>query len=468
MEKPALIRLIEERYGGKPPTQTIRRPDDLARYRPKDGFSIAIIGGGIAGPAFAMRALSLASELGIRINVTLISRPSCNYCGGLVTNLSLKTMRGFYGYEPAQDVILSEVEEVVLVNPEGSASVAFESPLASVFRTSRFGQAGLDDNFRQSILAGLPSAAGRMLSVMQPAVATSIELPKNGKRGAVTCMRTSGEERVEADLIVLATGLRSLESKLLASFSKLTGYQPPKVMPACVTEIDLSNGGSSCIGRRMLILNGIVKDCVVAMIPKQHNWITIAGLKKVLTIDDLHHIFEHPAVKEFVQIGDLETSLACNKICKAGVFTAPARNFYGDGWVVLGDLTGSGRVLKDGYCAALLGAKLAAHTAMMHGCSREAFDKHYCAGLKRTQRDNRVGMKLFTINNILARSGSYNKVITRTLLAEGARQGYGGLAHSAFRALSTGELPYSLIALLFISGLGSWTLKNPFRAFGKK
>ncbi|MCL5105152.1 MAG: hypothetical protein M1133_13715 [Armatimonadetes bacterium] len=463
MDKPALIRLIEERYGRKPPTQAEWRPEGIARHGLKDGFSIAIIGGGIAGPAFAMRVLSLASELGIRISVTLISRPSCNYCGGLVTNLSLKTMREFYGYEPATDVILSKVEEVILVNPRGNAKVAFESPLASVFRTSRFGQVGLDDNFRQSILAGLPKSAGEMLSVMEPAVATSVELPSKGRRGAVTCMRTSGEERVEADLIVLATGLRSLESKLVGSFRQVSGYKPPKVMPACVTEVDLSNGGSSSIGPRMLILNGIVKGSVVALIPKQHNWITIAALKKVLTMDDLHRIFDHPAVREFVQIGNLEESLVCNKVCRSGVFTAPARNFYGDGWVVLGDLTGCGRVLKDGYFAAFLGAELAAHTAVFHGCSREAFARHYHAGMKRFEPDNRVGMKLFMLNTLLAKSDCYNRMITDAMLAEG-KQGYGGLAHAAFRALSTGELPYSLIALLFFSGLGSWMLKHPLRA----
>ena len=463
MEKPPLIRFIEEHYGRKPPTEHTCT-SSVSPHALKDGSSIVIIGGGIAGPAFARRILSSAVERGIRLSVTLLSRPNCNYCGGLITDLSLETMRGLYSFEPPPEVVLTRIDEAVLINPHGSASVVFESPLASVFRTSRFGELGFDDNFRQNILTGLPEEAGELLSVVEPASATSVEIPGNGRRGAVTFRRIGGSDRVEADLVVLATGLRSLDSKLISGFRELTGFRPPPLMPACVTEIDLSGTGTSHIGRRVLILNGIIEGCVAALIPKRPNWITIAALHKVLTIEDLRRIFEHPVVTQYVEVEEVESSLPCNKVCPSGVYTSPARNFYGDGWAVVGDLTGYGRVLKDGYFAALLGADLAAHTAISHGCSREAFARHYHAGLKAFEGDNRIGMRLFSLNNALTRLEAFNRAMIDAFSAEKAGHPYGGLTHAAFRALSTGELSYSGVLMLFAAGLLSWAIKHPIRA----
>jgi len=199
MDKPPLVRLIEDRFSRKPPIEAVCR-SSKPTHGVRDGFSVVIIGGGIAGPAFARRVLSLVDDLGITVKITLISRPSCNFCGGLITNLARRTMRGLYDYEPAPEVVLSEVEEVVLVNPCGSVSVQFESPLASVFRTSRFGPVGLDDNFRRTILAGLSNKAGKMLSVVEPGVATSVELPSRNERGRVTFTHSGGTEQVEAGL----------------------------------------------------------------------------------------------------------------------------------------------------------------------------------------------------------------------------------------------------------------------------
>lgn len=463
-EKPWLIKFIEDRYGRKPPTEPVCASSGLERYKAKDGCSVVIIGGGIAGPAFARRMLHMAVEMGMRIKVTLISRPSCNYCGGLITNLSLQTMRGLYGYEPAPEVVLSEIDEVVMVNSDGAVGVMFESPLASVFRTSRFGQIGLDDNFRENILADIPDAAAGMFSVVEPAVARSVELPTKTSPGLVTYHHVGGVHELEADLIVVATGLRSLQARFLSGFIDVTDYRPPPVMPACVTEVELPAGGGAAINRRMLILNGIIKGSVIALIPKQENWITVAALNKVLTEDDLRRVFDHPAVREYVRVDESGLHLPCNKICTSAVFTGPARNFYGDGWVVIGDLTGYGRVLKDGYFAALLGADLAAHTAVLHGCSREAFQQHYYLGIKQFEADNRVGMGLFALNNRLARLGVFNRAITEALARESKHQQYGGLVHAASRALSTGELSYTCIALLFASGLISWAVKNPLRA----
>ena len=260
-----------------------------------------------------------------------------------------------------------------------------------------------------------------MLSIAERAVASSIELPAQGRRGDVSFATAEGGDRVEADLIVVATGLRSLRSKLVSAFREMTGYRPPRAMPACVTEIDLSSCGGTSIGGRLLILNGIIPDSVIALIPMQVNWLTVAALKRVLTVNGLRCVFANPVVREYVQLDDVELSLVCEKVCGSDVFVGKARNTYGDGWVVLGDLAGYGRVLKDGYFAALLGADLAARTVAFHGCSREAFARNYHAGVRQFDRENRMGMELFALNNVVTKSGIFNQAMVDALSWEGSR-----------------------------------------------
>jgi len=462
MDKPSLVKAIETRFAKRPIAKS-----EVLRNRPPDcrttakTVTVAVVGGGIAGPAFVRRLLTLAEEARFDVEVVLLSRPSCNYCGGLITNLSLQTMRGLYRFEPAKDVVLSTIDEVVFINRHGSERVAFDAPLMSVFRTSRFGQTGFDDDFRHRILEGMNKEARRRLTAIEPCSATEIHVPQDGRRGRVVYHDTQGRHEIEADLVIVATGLRSLNTRLMRDFCASTGFVPPPMMDASVTEIDLAGTGRTRIGNRMLVLNGIIDHCVAAMIPKMPNWITVCSLERALTSEDLARLCTHPAVKEYVELEDLPTSLPCGRICPSGVYIGPAKGFYGDGWAVVGDLTGYGRVLKDGYFAALLGAELVAHTIVDHGWTKKALAENYHRRLLEFRRDNRAGLTLFRLNSFLHRSDWFNLTLLEALRAEKSKHEYGGLVHTAFRALSTGELSYSLIAALLVAGLVVHVVKHP-------
>lgn len=117
---------------------------------PRD-ITIAVLGGGLAGPAFARRALTLAAELGIDVRIELLTRPSCNYCAGLITDLSLQSMADLYGLSVPPGTIKESVSEVVYINNSGSAGLQLRAPLTSVLRTSRFKQQGFDESWVDSI-----------------------------------------------------------------------------------------------------------------------------------------------------------------------------------------------------------------------------------------------------------------------------------------------------------------------------
>ncbi|MDO8586115.1 MAG: hypothetical protein Q7T82_03660 [Armatimonadota bacterium] len=465
--KPWLVRTIEARFSRRPPIASPGVADGSGGSRLRDGARVAVVGAGIAGPAFARRLLTLSMDQGKALSVMLFNRPSCNYCGGLITDLSLKTMQALYRLEPSPASVLTRVGEVVFVNPRGSVPVSFESPLTSIFRTSRFGEIGFDDDFRKRILEGMPEGSSSRLRIVEPCQVLEAVPPKGEhERGRITYSVGGAMNYAEVDCVVMASGLRSIDSRMLRSFAERTGYTPPQLMDACVTELDVSGARKNRLGTRLVILDGIIEHCVIALIPKRPSWITVTSLEKTLSMEDMKAVFSHPAVTEWLDLPDVEERLRCRRICAAGVYTSTAKRFYGDGWVVIGDLTGYGRVLKDGYFAALLGAELAAETMINYGCSSEAFAQHYHGKLASFGPDNRVGIGLFRLNSRLTRRDIFNRALVRAMDYEREKNPYGGLLHAAFRALSTGDISYRTISMMFGLGLLTYGVKRPLEAFG--
>ena len=179
-----------------------------------------------------------------------------------------------------------------------------------------------------------------------------------------------------------------------------------------------------------------------------------ANKEKILGNYDLEMLFNHPLVKQYIQMPNVIDHLRCRKICSANVAGSSATNFFGDGWVMVGDLTGYGRALKDGYFAALQSADLAARTLMFHGSSEEAFRHHYLKPLSKLTFDNLLGMLLFHIDRKVV-NGPIGNLLVCTALAEMGKNAYGGLVTAAFRALFTGELSYKTILGLYVSGLAA-------------
>lgn len=132
---------------------------------------------------------------------------------------------------------------------------------------------------------------------------------------------------------------------------------------------------------------------------------------------------------------------------------SPAKNFYGDGWLILGDLTGYGRVLKDGYLSALRGAHFAANTIIYYGVSEKAFKKYYHDKLKQYEFDSRIGIALFKLNNRAKQVDFFSKFFVQEGISEQQKDEYGSLIHAGVRAIVTGELSYKIIGLLFFFGL---------------
>ncbi len=433
----------------------------------RDGSRVVVIGGGIAGSAFTRMLLWLTAKEGLNVEVVLVNSTSCNYCGGLVTDLSMGTLEVLYGLGIPRDLILSHIDNCVYVNAEGSESVEVNFPLVSVLRTSRFGYQGFDDSFKERVLLGMEDQASR-LRMVEPTIVTDVTpiSPPGPGRFRITLSRRvkDGLERetLDVDLVVMATGLKSLNTPMFRKFKEITGYKDPPVMDASVTEVDTSRAAYNRLEHQILLVDRIIPHCTVALIPKAKNWLTVTSLEKVLTVEDVEKVFAHPVIKEYIDLAEPTKSLRCGRICRATVFTGHAENLCGDGWVVLGDLTGYGRVLKDGYFAALYGARLAAATAVYNGISGKDFERRYCRPIRRIARDNQVGMFLFRLNSRLSVRRWFRRWLLASIKNEKQENPYGGPVHSAFRALTTGVLSYKWITGLFVVGLAGNLARWPW------
>lgn len=464
-----VVRFLEKRMLPKFPEYRIKNTSSFQQeYGPlRDNSRVIIIGGGIAGSSLARQLLLLAQQGRIKIKVILVNSTNCNYCGGLVTNLALQTMVEKYHLDMPKEVSLQRVQECVYLNPHGSVQVQLNKPLTGALRTSRFGLPGFDDSIKQRILDGIDSSLVERLEVIEPTIVTHVEQFESKPNWKVTLSKVGPDGQpihLTADVVVMAGGFRSLNRPMMRQFMQVTGFEPPPTLPASVTEIDTSSARLNTIAGRMFIVDGILPDVVLAFIPKSKDWLTLTALGKRLSMENLSQIFNHPTVKRFVDLPNVTQCLRCHTICGAKVFTGPAKKFYGNGWAVLGDLTGYGRVLKDGYYASFLGAYLLAHTLVYRGCSSQDFAAGYQRPLKRFTGDNKVGMTLFRLNEKLQRKPWFGNYLIQVLQWEKEKDRYGSWCHGAIRALATGELPYRVTALLFIVGIMTRLLLNPIHS----
>lgn len=457
---------IENRFRRRPPDiNRLELPGISRRPRLQPGTRVIIIGGGIAGSSFARQFLQLTAAAGLEVRVYLVNSTNCNYCGGLVTDLAARTMERLLELEILPGQVLQMVEKCVYVNPAGHAHVEIKEPLVATLRTSRFGVEGFDDSLKERILEGLPEEIARQLTVMEPTIVRQVRRGDGDPAWRVTLSKRrpdGGYVELDGDILVMAAGFGGLKRPMMQSFQQVTGFVPPPVMEASVTELDTSRARRKNIGSHMFIVDNVIPGAFIGLIPKGEHWLTVTALGHKMTRDDIDYLFSHPVLRDFIDLPRANEYLRCHTICPAYVFTGVSPRFYGEGWVAVGDLTGYGRVLKDGYFASFLGTRLAAQTIIYHGAREADFARFYHAPLRFFKGDNRIGMLLFHLDRYLEQKPWFSRLLVDAARRESKGGGPGGFLHAAFRSLATGELSYRLTAALFAGGLVSGMIGRGF------
>lgn len=394
------------------------------------GDRVCIIGGGPAGSFAALELLEAARQHDVRLNVTIFeprqfSLPGpggCNHCAGM---LSHRVLLGLNRLELAipDDVLQAEITSYAVHLHGETRKVRDPDPNRAIPAVYR--GAGPREHISGRSVASFDDF------LLQAA------LERGARRIPHRAVRVSWDERPvvhvagdkhPADLLVLASGVNS-RAPLDSDF----GYQPPQTAVMAQDEIPRpSSWPGDQIDAFFHQPPGLIFG---ALIPKGE-YLNISLLGKGLPTD---------AVSEFVEARGQEAGLTnpprslCG--CTPRVAVRPARRYYGERWVAVGDAAAT-RLYKDGIGSAITTSRAAMAAAVGKGISSRAFRRHYGPTFRAVARDNLFGRLLFRMWSMTLESERLSKAWLQTLDMEAKRPEPERRMHRILWGMLTGDEPY--------------------------
>ncbi len=348
-----------------------------------NGSRVVIVGGGPAGSFSALHLLRLASEAGLRLDVTIVeardfARPGpggCNQCAGILSSRLVRHLAELDLSLPPE-VVQSELagyrlhlgsHEVPLLRPDPDRRIV------SVYRGSgpRLGSQPRPCSFDGWLLGEASARGARVL------------------RGRVQTIQMSAQplvitarHRLDADLVVLATGVNSRPP-----LERAWRYRPPRTEIMAQDEVLLPPGLDDSVH----VFFGHPPGLVFGGIIPKGRYANLSLLGRRLPPDAVNDFLDGAGVLALLPSG---AASLCG--CTPRVAVSAARGYFTDRVVAVGDAAVT-RLYKDGIGSAFLTAGAAARTAVQHGIARQDFGAHYqpvCRGLA---LDNLYGRLLFRL-----------------------------------------------------------------------
>lgn len=353
------------------------------------GSRVAIIGGGPAGSLFAMYLLNYAEEKGIYPEISIYQQRTfdalgpkgCKGCAGILSMSFLNALHQI-GLTIPGEIIQTRIEQYTVHSPHTSITLSNPekgSQIISVYRGGgpRISQYKTPIAFDGWLLLEAKKRGAKVENQRVPMVNLAPEL----------WVEVAGK-KIRFDLLVLASGVNAKQIRILGS-----DYIPPAVRVMDQDELYVGTEQMEAkLGNRahafLIPRSGLIFGSLVPKGPFINVSVLGTGKYPVSVTDFLSHDMVRDILPK-------QYSRACG--CRPRANVSPARNYYADGFVAVGDAAVS-RLYKDGIGSALLTAQRAAHSAIFHGISRRDFERNYQPFCSRIIRDNRWGKALFFIN----------------------------------------------------------------------
>ncbi|MBI5166063.1 MAG: hypothetical protein HY985_19455 [Magnetospirillum sp.] len=365
---------------------------------------VAVIGGGPAGSLTAYFMLDLANRLGIHLNVdifdaaqfTVPGPKGCNHCGGIISE-TLVQMLSMEGINLPPEVVQRGIDSYALHTDQGSASIRTplaEMRIAALYRGSgpldRI-KKGTDDSGDETVAYRSFDGFLQSLAVEKGARVINTKVTSVTRTGSLPVVAAKDMEDRSYDLVVGAVGVNGAGLKIFDPSA--IAFKPPKTTKAVVTEIYLGRQElAKHFGNTMhVVLARIPRVSFAAIIPKGE-YVTVVMLGKELDRDTITTFLSHPTVRarfpDWIDLG------ARSCYCRPDVSLGMASPVCADRVVLVGDAAVS-RLYKDGNGAAYKTAKALATAAVIHGVSRDSFERYYVPTCRKLDVDNTIGKSVF-------------------------------------------------------------------------
>jgi flavin-dependent dehydrogenase len=253
------------------------------------------------------------------------------------------------------------------------------------------------------------------------------------------CVRTSAREDT-FDLVVLAIGVNATPPVL-----QNLDYAHPPTAAMAQNELLVEpapNRGS--MDSTVHVYFEQPRDLIFgALIPKGQ-FANVSLLGSHFGRDSVDQFLAVPEVAEIV--GN-DPARMCG--CRPHVAVAPARGYYADRFVAVGDACVT-RLYKDGIGSAFVTAHAAAETALRHGISRTAFAAHYAPVCRAIANDNRFGQVVFGLVKHSKWNALFKRGLGHALKSESKEEPGARVIGQTLWALFTGDSTYEEIFRMMV------------------
>ena len=432
-----------------------------------NGARVAVVGGGPAGSFFSYFLLRMAEDVGLQVDVDVYEPRSfhrcgpggCNHCGGIVSE-SLVQILAAEGINLPPHVVQRGIESYVVHMDVGSVRIASpvsERRIAALYRGHgpRSGEDAPCESFDGFLRTMAVDRGARVLRTLVTGV--------DRRDGLLHLVEADGTSSAY-DLVCVASGVNSNFLRLLEGSG--IEFGPPATTRTYICEFRSSREVvQSVLGDSMhVFLLGIPRLEFAALIPKGE-FVTMCLLGDAVDQELVHAFLHSPEVLRCFPVD--ATPCVCG--CSPLINVRGARHPFADRLVMIGD-SGVTRLYKDGIGAAYRTAKAAAATAVFHGVSEEAFQRHYAPTCKAIADDNTIGKALFAFAHVFKHTRFSRRAILRMTRAEQAREHGARRLSSVLWNMFTGSAPYREIFvgsmhpafvgwLLWYLALGLWPIR---------
>lgn len=322
-----------------------------------DGSTVVIIGGGPAGSSCAIALKKGAAKLNRNINVIIYEPKDFdivqNQCVGVLSPPFEEILRDKLGMALSKEIVQRRITSYVLHSTDSEVKLSGEDKLGPTYSTRR---KDLDKLL-------LDEAKKFGVEVIDREIQEIEFFPE-------FIRIFSGKTNHQADCVVGAFGVDAGCLELLESY---TPYRRPKFLRSVITNIYTD---TNFIEERLkdnihVFLMPIKNIEFGAVTPKvDHVTVNVCGEK--VGSKDMDEFLSHPNVKGYLPPYK-------NLVYYKGSFPiSPAKHFYQDRFVCVGDAGGLIRPLKGkGINSAILTGMRAAHIMLEVGISKEAFHRYY-------------------------------------------------------------------------------------------